>query len=241
MVPGVPVIDCDEHLWVLNKPAGLLSAPGRGPLKQDCLWARVQGVDPQALGVHRLDQPTSGLMLMARSLAVQRTLHAAFAQRQIRKLYLAVVDGLMAVSDTWTCIEAPIDLHWPDRPRHHVGPQGKPSLTGWRVVAQAPHSQRTLVALRPHTGRSHQLRVHLQWIGHPMVGDTLYAPPELAQASPRLLLHAWRLHLTHPIYGDNRDWAAPIPAELLNGFCQQAVVQGLHNALIAHTQELIHA
>ena len=95
MVPGVPVIDCDEHLWVLNKPAGLLSAPGRGPLKQDCLWARVQGVDPQALGVHRLDQPTSGLMLMARSLAVQRTLHAAFAQRQVRKLYLAVVDGLL--------------------------------------------------------------------------------------------------------------------------------------------------
>jgi tRNA pseudouridine32 synthase/23S rRNA pseudouridine746 synthase len=241
MIPGVPVIDRDEHVWVLNKPAGLLSVPGRGPHLQDCLSARVQSVDPHAQVVHRLDQPTSGLMIMARSVAVQRQLHSAFAQRQVSKVYVAVVDGLMPMSDTWSSIDAPIGLHWPDRPRHHVGPQGKPSLTGWRVVAQDPNSQRTLVALRPHTGRSHQLRVHLQWIGHPMVGDTLYAPPELAQASPRLLLHAWRLQLTHPIYGDNRDWAAPIPAELLNGFCQQAVVQGLHNALIAHTQETFYA
>ena len=242
MLPAnVDVIDHDEHLWVLNKPPGLLSAPGRGPDKQDCLSSRVQRADPNALLVHRLDQPTSGLMLMARNAPVHRLLNAAFAQRQVSKTYLAVVDGLIDIDLPWSKIDAPIDLHWPDRPRHHVGPAGKPSQTWWRPLALDQANRRTLVVLQPWTGRSHQLRLHMQWIGHPILGDTLYGPPELAQSSPRLLLHAWRLSLKHPVSGDNRTWSAPVPPEIQTGFCQQAVVQRLHNALITPNQETFYA
>jgi tRNA pseudouridine32 synthase/23S rRNA pseudouridine746 synthase len=231
VINGVDVIGHDPHLWVLDKPSGLLSAPGRGPDKQDCLLARVLAHDPTARLVHRLDQATSGVMLLARGAAEQRALNAAFARRQVSKIYLAVVAGRMADDDGWHLIDAPIDLHWPDRPRHHVGEGGKPSQTWWRTLAHDDRAQRTLLALRPVTGRSHQLRVHLSWLGHPICGDTLYAPPEWAAASPRLLLHAWQLGLRHPISGENRVWQADLPPELQAGFCQQTVVQGLHNAL----------
>lgn len=241
MVPGIEVIDHDEHLWVLHKPAGLLSAPGRGPDKQDCLSARVQSIDAQARLVHRLDQATSGVLLMARHPAVQRQLNDAFAQRRVSKIYLAVVAGVVAPHAQWQCIDAPIGLHWPDRPRHHVGPDGKPSLTWWRALATDETAQSTLVALRPVTGRSHQLRLHMQSIGLPMWGDALYAPPAVSAASPRLLLHAWQLGLQHPVLGDNRTWQAPCPAELLNGFCQQAVALGLQNALITPPKGDCHA
>jgi tRNA pseudouridine32 synthase/23S rRNA pseudouridine746 synthase len=228
---GVEVIDRDENLWVLNKPSGLLSAPGRGPDKQDCLLGRVQAHDPSARLVHRLDQATSGLMLLARGLEVQRRLNRAFAERRVQKIYLAEVDGCMDDGGQWQMIDAPIDLHWPDRPRHHVGPDGKPSQTGWRVLATDPTRSRTCLALRPITGRSHQLRVHLSWLGHPICGDTLYAPPQVAQGAPRLLLHAWQLALPDPISSQNRVWQAPLPPEWALGFCQQTVAQGLHNAL----------
>jgi tRNA pseudouridine32 synthase/23S rRNA pseudouridine746 synthase len=230
-IDGIEVIDHDEHLWVLNKPGGLLSAPGRGPDKQDCLLARMLNQDPLVRLVHRLDQPTSGVMLLARGAGAQRQLNAAFAARQVEKIYLAVVDGLMDDAGSWQWIDAPIDLHWPDRPRHHVGPAGKPSQTLWRVLAVDPGRRISWLALRPLTGRSHQLRVHLSWLGYPILGDSLYAPPTLAQAAPRLLLHAWQLQLKHPISGDNRIWQAPLPPELIAGFCQQTVVQGLQNAL----------
>jgi tRNA pseudouridine32 synthase/23S rRNA pseudouridine746 synthase len=238
---NVDVIDHDEHLWVLNKPSGLLSAPGRGPDKQDCLSSRVQLADPNARLVHRLDQATSGLMVMARNAEVHRLLNAAFAQRKVGKTYLAVVDGLMAMDLPWSPIDAPIDLHWPDRPRHHVSPSGKPSMTWWRPLSADASTRRTLVVLKPLTGRSHQLRLHMHWIGHPILGDTLYAPPALAAASPRLLLHAWHLTLQHPVSGDNRAWSAPVPPEMLTDFCQQTVVQGLHNALTTPTQETFYA
>ncbi len=228
---NLEVIDRDDSLWVLNKPSGLLSAPGRGPEKQDCLLRRVQDLDPSVRLVHRLDQATSGLMLLARGPESQRRLNAAFAQRRVEKVYLAVVGGCMDDAGRWQVIDAPIDLHWPDRPRHHVGPAGKPSQTWWRVLASDGAGSRSWLALRPVTGRSHQLRVHLSWLGHPILGDALYAPPPLAQAAPRLLLHAWRLALVHPISGHNRVWQAPLPDGWLTGLCQQTVAQGLHNAL----------
>jgi tRNA pseudouridine32 synthase/23S rRNA pseudouridine746 synthase len=182
--------------------------------------------------VHRLDQPTSGVLLMARSASVQRQLNDAFANRQVSKIYLAVVAAVVPPHGPWQCIDAPIGLHWPDRPRHHVGPGGKPSLTWWRALAANPENTTSLVALRPVTGRSHQLRLHLHSIGLPILGDALYAPTSTFEASPRLLLHAWQLGLTHPISGDNRLWRAPCPEPLLAGFCQQSVDLGLHNALI---------
>ncbi len=231
IIDGIEVIDRDDGLWVLNKPSGLLSAPGRGPDKQDCLLSRVQAHDPGVRLVHRLDQATSGLLLLARDPVVQRHLNADFAERRVEKIYLAIVNGLLDDAGQWQMIDAPIDLHWPDRPRHHVGPAGKPSQTGWRVLAQDVAGSRTWLALRPVTGRSHQLRVHLSWLGHPILGDPLYAPPPVADRAPRLLLHAWRLALTHPISGDNRVWQAPWPPEMEAGFCQQTVAQGLHNAL----------
>lgn len=232
MIPGIEVIDHDEHLWVLHKPAGLLSAPGRGPDKQDCVSARVQSMDAQARLVHRLDQPTSGVLLMARSLAVQRQLNEAFAHREVSKIYLAVVAGTVTPHSDWQHIDAAIGLHWPDRPRHHVGPGGKPSQTWWRSLAVSEDGLKTLVGLRPVTGRSHQLRLHLKSIGLPIWGDALYAPTAVAQGSSRLLLHAWQLGLKHPVSGDNRTWQAPCPVELLAGYCQQTVAIGLQNALI---------
>ena len=231
VIGGIEVIDHDDSLWVLNKPSGLLSAPGRGPGKQDCLLARLLVHDPSVRLVHRLDQPTSGLMLLARGAARQKDINAAFAARQVEKVYLAQVTGCMEDGGRWQVIDAPIDLHWPDRPRHHVGSGGKPSQTLWRVLAVDPARSVTWLALRPVTGRSHQLRVHLSWLGHPICGDTLYAPPPVAQAVPRLLLHAWQLALKHPVSGDNRVWRAPLPPELHAGFCQQTVAKGLQNAL----------
>jgi tRNA pseudouridine32 synthase/23S rRNA pseudouridine746 synthase len=229
-VHGIEVLDHDAHLWVLDKPAGLLSAPGRGPDKQDCLTARIQQCDPQARLVHRLDQATSGVMVLARDADTQRQLNAAFAERLVSKSYLAVVDGVPAHTGDWQLIDAPIDLHWPDRPRHHVGPQGKPSQTRWRVLAVAPDRQWSLLLLRPLTGRSHQLRVHMLHLGHPIRGDRLYAPNAVADAAPRLLLHAWQLGLRHPVSGDNRRWTAPVPASWPDDFCQPSVAQALQNA-----------
>jgi tRNA pseudouridine32 synthase/23S rRNA pseudouridine746 synthase len=229
---NLEVIDRDDSLWVLNKPSGMLSAPGRGPEKQDCLLSRIQALDPAVCLVHRLDQATSGLMLLARGPEFQRRLNAAFAQRRVEKVYLAVVSGCMDDAGRWQVIDAPIDLHWPDRPRHHVGPAGKPSQTWWRVLATDGAGARSWLALRPVTGRSHQLRVHLSWLGHPILGDALYATPPLAQAAPRLLLHAWRLGLTHPDTGHHRVWQAPMPDGWLTGLCQQTVALRLHNALI---------
>ncbi len=231
-IQGIEVIDHDSALWVLNKPAGLLSAPGRGPDKQDSLMSRMQAHDPAALQVHRLDQATSGLMLMARTAEAQRRLQAAFALRRTQKIYIAVVQGLPPEQPEWQSIDAPIALNWPDRPRHHVGDGGKPSQTWWRVLAQNTALGRSLLALRPVTGRSHQLRVHLAWKGWPILGDALYAPPAIAQTCPRLALHAWRLGIEHPISGDNRVWECPCPAELGSEFCQQTVAQGLHNMSI---------
>lgn len=188
----VRVVHADAHLVVIDKPAGLLSVPGR--TEPDCASARVQVIYPDALIVHRLDQATSGLLLFARGLQAQRELSAAFASRQVHKAYVAVVGGLLQGEGL---IDLPLAADWPNRPRQQVDPvRGKPSQTRWRSLgAHGPHGSHTRVHLEPITGRSHQLRVHLAALGHPILGDALYAPPELAAASPRLLLHACELHI----------------------------------------------
>ena len=199
----------DAHLLVTLKPSGLLSVPGRGPDKQDCLSARVQHMHPQALVVHRLDQATSGLMLFALSSDVQRRLSMAFEARQVRKTYHAWVEGVLPKQADWQTIDLPILLDWPNRPVHIIDPQGKPSQTRWRCIEHHPALPASLLALQPLTGRTHQLRLHLKAMGHPIWGDALYAPPEVQARSPRLLLHASELGLAHPITQLDMHWVCP--------------------------------
>ncbi|HEY8049816.1 MAG TPA: RluA family pseudouridine synthase, partial [Ramlibacter sp.] len=192
------ILFADEHLIACDKPAGLLSVPGRGADKQDCLAARVQRVHPDALVVHRLDMATSGLFLMARGPGMQRRMGIAFESREVRKTYVAVVAGIVA-GDAGT-IDLPLAADWPNRPRQKVDePHGKPSRTDWRVLARDLSADRTRVELEPVTGRTHQLRVHLAAIGHPILGDALYAPARMQELAPRLMLHAMRLEFAHPL------------------------------------------
>lgn len=187
---------------MLSKPAGLLAVPGRGPDKADCLWARALQRWPDALVVHRLDQATSGLMLLARNATVQRQLGTAFAQRRVDKYYEAIVHGPVPEAPDgtgWSTIRLPIGRAWLERPRRHIDTLlGKPSLTRYRPLATDPATHTTRLALQAITGRTHQLRVHLQAIGHPIVGDTLYGQPD---GAPRMMLHASRLRLEHPDTG----------------------------------------
>jgi len=204
MLGPVTPLYLDPQLLVLDKPAGMLAVPGR--LVADCLVTRARACWPELQVVHRLDMATSGLMLFARSPAVQRQLSRAFAERQVRKRYVALVQGLLA--DDAGEIDLPLAADWPRRPRQQVDRQrGKPSLTRYRVLSRDPVAGRTRLALEPVTGRTHQLRVHLCAIGHPIVGDPLYG----GQAEARLMLHAERLGLAHPADGRPIDVHAAAP------------------------------
>lgn len=205
------LIYLDDDLLVLEKPAGMLAVPGRGPDKQDCLSRWAQSLVPAALVVHRLDMATSGLMLMARHTLSQRLLGRAFEQRAIVKQYTAVVQGQIKDSGDWQTIDLPLAADWPRRPLQKVDAlQGKPSQTRWRVLAQEGQQSRLL--LEPLSGRTHQLRVHLQAIGHPIVGDALYGPAESTDAqTTRLLLHASGLVLSHPSSGQALHFDSPAP------------------------------
>jgi len=202
----------DEHMLVLNKPSGLLSVPGRGPDKQDCLSKRVQAAFEDALVVHRLDQDTSGLLIMARGIEAQRRISKAFETRQVSKRYRAVVAGQPTPDATpeqgWSLIEGAILLDWPNRPLHIIHPDGKPSQSRWRLVEAS--AEASLIELEPITGRTHQLRVHMQSIGHPMLGDSLYAPPDIRAMTPRLMLHAQSIALAHPFTGEPLAFDLPL-------------------------------
>ncbi|MCX8520429.1 MAG: RluA family pseudouridine synthase [Rhodoferax sp.] len=221
-LPPLQTIYADAFLLVLNKPPGLLAVPGK--TSAVCLSLQVQNAYPDALIVHRLDMATSGLMVMARGLAMQRLLNASFAQRQVRKRYVAVVHGDCSIPSTaaapaatdWQTIALPIRVDWPQRPLRMIDPLlGKPSTTHWRCTGYDAASHTSQLELEPVTGRSHQLRVHLQAIGHPILGDRLYAPGTIASASPRLLLHAAELGFAHPATGawcafaQAASWQAP--------------------------------
>lgn len=210
--PAVQALYEDADILVLHKPAGLLCVPGRGPDKQDCLSARAQQRWPGALIVHRLDQATSGLVLMARHIKAQRTLGQAFAERQVHKRYVAVVQGQMQPpgEGTWAEIDLPIAADWERRPLRVIDPVlGKPSLTRWRAEAHDPMAGTTRVLLEPVTGRTHQLRVHLAALGHAILGDALYADATTLARSPRLLLHASKLALAHPTTGEPLQFHFP--------------------------------
>lgn len=215
----------DDCLLVLNKPSGLLSVPGRGPDKADCLSSRVQAVHPNALVVHRLDMDTSGLIVMAKGLDMQRRLSGSFAQRDTHKTYTALVWGHISVpqpEQAWQTIDLPLLVDWPNRPKSKVCPeQGKPSLTHWRLQHTGPANGAITVPysrleLHPVTGRSHQLRVHMLSLGHPILGDPLYGAAfqghdGVMRAAPRLMLHATALSLPHPATGDRMAWTSPPP------------------------------
>lgn len=206
---GIEIVAVDAHFVIVNKPSGLLSVPGRGADKQDCLSARVQAEFPDALVVHRLDMETSGLMVFARGIDAQRTISRAFEQRAVNKYYEAVAYGLIA--DDAGSIDLPLICDWPNRPRQMVDYSiGKPATTHFNVISRDAAMQRTRVGLTPVTGRSHQLRVHLAALGHPIIGDSLYAavPPA---AGERLMLHAARLGFPHPVSGVLCEFSSAVP------------------------------
>jgi tRNA pseudouridine32 synthase / 23S rRNA pseudouridine746 synthase len=204
------IVHMDAALLVLSKPAGLLAVPGRGADKQDALSARVQARYPEALVVHRLDQATSGLVLMARSPAAQRALSRAFEDRHVHKEYTGIVHGLVQ-QDSGT-IALPLMADWPRRPLQKVDMQaGKAALTRWSVLARNEATQTTRVLLEPLTGRTHQLRVHLYAIGHSIVGDTLYGEPAQLPKPTRMMLHAQRLVFAHPDTGQALQISSEAP------------------------------
>ena len=200
------VLHADDSIIVIDKPAGLLAVPGRGESGRDNAASRLQQIYPDALTVHRLDMATSGLLLFGRGADVHRDLNAAFAARRVYKRYVAVVHGVIEAEHGE--IDAPLAADWPNRPRQQVDVEhGKPSLTRWRVLERG--MSRTRLELEPVTGRSHQLRVHLLSIGHPICGDPLYGA--LPPAAPRMLLHACELRLDHPRTGEALTFTAAPP------------------------------
>jgi tRNA pseudouridine32 synthase / 23S rRNA pseudouridine746 synthase len=202
--PAWKLLHEDEALLVVDKPAGLLAVPGKGEAGQQNLFARLGERFADALIVHRLDMATSGLMLFARGADMQRALSITFEQRQVHKRYVALVEG-EPDGDTGE-IDLPLSADWPNRPRQQVDlAHGRPSLTRWRVLERS--ASQTRLELEPVTGRSHQLRVHLMHIGHPIAGDTLYdgAP------APRLMLHAAYLAFAHPRSGAPCAFESPVP------------------------------
>jgi tRNA pseudouridine32 synthase/23S rRNA pseudouridine746 synthase len=206
---AIEIIYGDAALLAVNKPAGLLSVPGRGEERQDCLIHRLQAEYPEVLSVHRLDMSTSGLLLLARGPAMQSQLSRLFMQRLVKKRYVAVVDGRLAEESGE--IDLPLICDWPNRPRQKVDFEvGKASQTRYTRLGIAADGLSSRVALEPITGRSHQLRVHLASLGHPILGDELYAGAAEFRAD-RLLLHATDLSLPHPLTGETLTLHCPVP------------------------------
>lgn len=207
---GLDVLYLDDDLIVTNKPAGLLSVPGRDTDKQDCQIQRVQDRFPTARIVHRLDMATSGAMVMALNDQVHRLLSIRFEQRKIEKRYEAIVAGLL--TNEQGQIELPLITDWPNRPKQMIDHQrGKPSVTCYRVLSHDREQNSTRLELLPLTGRTHQIRVHLKSIGHPILGDRLYADDETRCRSRRLLLHSTYLFFLHPVTGSEIEIHSPAP------------------------------
>jgi len=197
----------DAELVAVNKPAGLLSVPGRGEHLADCLMSRVQAVFPHALLVHRLDRDTSGVMVFALTPHAQRHLSQQFQNRTSRKTYVARLEGRLEPK-TGT-VDLPLIVDWPNRPRQMVCHEtGKAAVTDWRVLRYEEAATR--VRLSPKTGRTHQLRVHMLALGHPILGDPLYAIGA-AQDYPRMMLHSEELRIKHPNSGVSLKFRAKAP------------------------------
>lgn len=205
---AVRVVHHDAEIVIVDKPAGLLSVPGKGEHLSDCMIARLQRIFPDALLVHRLDLDTSGVMVFALTRHAQRFLSKEFEERRTKKAYLARLWGHLEPKEG--TVDLPLAVDWPNRPKQKVDHiVGKASRTDWRVLRHEAGGT-TRVRLFPLTGRSHQLRVHMQALGHPILGDPLYAEGA-ARDAPRLMLHAESLRFRHPESGKGMTFSAPAP------------------------------
>jgi tRNA pseudouridine32 synthase/23S rRNA pseudouridine746 synthase len=205
---GLTVLHADDAIVVVDKPSGLLSVPAKPPGPQDCLLARMEADWPGARLVHRLDRDTSGIMVFARSARAQRHLNWQFERRQVVKRYVARVEG--EVAGEAGRVDLPLICDWPNRPLQMVcHARGKASVTDWEVIGREPGATR--LRLRPLTGRSHQLRVHLKAMGHAILGDPFYAGAAALAAADRLQLHAESLGFRHPIGGARAEYLAAVP------------------------------
>ena len=205
----------DDHLVVVDKPAGLLSVPGRHPANFDSALSRLQAINPESRVVHRLDMSTSGVMVFALQADSHRALSRQFQDRLVSKGYTAEVWGTPAEQSG--SVNLPLRCDWPNRPKQMVDhEQGKPALTHYTCINtctnhQDTSSQNSRIWLEPVTGRSHQLRVHMAELGHPILGCEFYAHPEAYEASARLHLHATRLTFTHPALKESMTFEVPAP------------------------------
>jgi tRNA pseudouridine32 synthase/23S rRNA pseudouridine746 synthase len=192
------LIHRDEDFMVIHKPAGLLTVPGKTEDLQDCVINRLIKLEPKTLLIHRLDRDTSGILVFALSREGQKNISRQFQERQTDKTYQAIVAGTLEGKGT---VDVPV-IYDPSRPPLHIAEpnHNKPAITEWQAIEhfEIQGQAVTRVKLNPITGRSHQLRVHMQYLEHPIIGDTLYATPEQQQLSPRLCLHAERLSFYHP-------------------------------------------
>ena len=198
----------DTHMVAVNKPPWVLSVPGRTPDKQDSMFTRVQQQCGEVFVVHRLDCATSGVMVFAKSKEIEKALHQRFRDRETLKEYIAVCAGNPPLP--MGKVVLPLIVDWPNRPRSKVDlQQGKYSVTKYQVLEQ--HQNTTRLRLVPITGRSHQLRIHMKYLGMPILGDKLYAPAAVVAASDRMLLHAEKLQLQHPANDATIEFFAPSP------------------------------
>lgn len=208
MDPYIDVVYQDDDLLILNKPSGLLTVPGKGEHLADCLEKRAQDKFPGALIVHRLDMDTSGLIVLGLNKFAHRHLSLQFQNRNVDKEYIARVFG--EVNDDEGFIDLPLICDWPNRPKQMVDlEKGKPSQTNWKVLERCENETRLL--LTPLTGRSHQLRVHLMTIDHPILGDRFYAHDQALNMSDRLCLHATSLTVMQPIAKEKMTFTLPAP------------------------------
>lgn len=204
----LPVIHADDHILVLDKPSGLLTVPGNRPERADCLESRARVDFPEARIIHRLDMDTSGVIVLALTAAAQRNIGLQFEKRRTRKHYEALVWGEMEAGEGR--VDQPLITDWPNRPKQHIDPErGRQAITDWQVLDHGDNWTR--VQLSPVTGRSHQLRVHMAHLGHPILGDNLYAHAQALAARPRLCLHAQMLEFIHPGSGEKGHFESPVP------------------------------
>jgi len=211
--PFLEVLYQQAGVVAINKPSGLLSVPGKAPEHKDSTWWRVTRVWPDARIVHRLDMATSGIILLALDKPTQAALNKQFEQRLVHKEYRARVWGQLPA--TRGLIDLPMRCDWPNRPKQCVDfEHGKAAQTGYQVLPRSPQADRTEVtdvALFPVSGRSHQLRVHMQALNTPILGDKFYAHPDAFNAAPRLLLHAHKITFTHPQLQTQVTLTSPVP------------------------------
>lgn len=208
--PDTPldILHMDHMMLAVNKPAGLLSVPGKGDHLADCLEARIKAAFPDALLIHRLDRDTSGVMVFALTPHAQRHINLQFEKRQTKKTYVARVAG--RVAEPSGTVNLPLIVDWPNRPLQMVcHERGKEAITEWKRLKASDAESR--MRLFPKTGRSHQLRVHMLSLGHPILGDPFYATGPTLTDHPRMMLHAEELRLRHPDGGQGISFRAKAP------------------------------